>query len=72
MLSIMTIRYPRHIGIKHTISITLTENLSLEQWIIPAGVTVKTYQSENFGYVILPAGCKDTRGFTVPKTIFRY
>jgi len=48
------------------------ETLYLEQWRVPAGTEVSIYQGKNFGYVILPAGTKDARGFVIPKRVFKY
>lgn len=64
------IYYPK-IG-KPPVEIVLTEDLILEQWIIPKGATIKTLQSKNFGYIILNQNQKDSRGFVIPRTLFRY
>jgi hypothetical protein len=50
----------------------LSEDLLLDQWIVPKGTTVRTTESTNFGYVILPPGTEDKRGFRIPRRIFRY
>ena len=70
MLSITNISYPK-IGesCKETI---FSDDLSLEQWIVPKGTIVKIKQTKNFGYVILLPKTKDIRGFEIPKKLFRY
>jgi hypothetical protein len=50
----------------------LTENTYAEQWIIPAGTVVRLKQTTNFGWMILPLGCKDTTGRIIPRRIFQY
>ena len=45
--------------------------LILEQWRVPIGTTVTLYQTANFGWVVLPEGCLDMRGFTIPKRAFK-
>jgi hypothetical protein len=50
----------------------LPADLYLEQWIVPEGTTIKLKTSENFGLVILPEGCKDKRGFTMPQRLFQW
>lgn len=70
MISQDAIYYPR-IG-KPPEAITLTEDLVVEQWIIPKGAVVKTWQTRNFGYIILEKEQKDKRGFTIPKRFFAY
>lgn len=72
MLSIQTIRMPRKLGLSHRIEVELHEDMVLEQWIIPKGTNVTTFQTQNFGWVVLPEHCQDKRGFTVPRRIFKY
>lgn len=71
-MTITTLPYPRHKGIKHAKTYTLTETLVVEQWEVPAGTQVKLATSQNFGICVLPENCKDRRGFTIPRRIFRY
>ena len=51
---------------------TLPTKLVLEQWIVAAGTTVKLLTTGNFGFVCLPPGCMDCRGFEIPQRIFKY
>jgi hypothetical protein len=53
-------------------SVILSDDLLLEQWIVPKGTSVKTLETRDFGYVVLPEGTKDKRGFVIPKRIHRY
>lgn len=69
MLTQQTLRYPK-IG-KPAEKTVLSDDLILEQWIIPKDTVIKTVQTSNFGYVILQADQKDKRGFIVPKRLFR-
>jgi hypothetical protein len=50
---------------------TLPENASIEQWRIPKGTTVRYFQNLYFGYILLPRGAKDCRGFEIPKRLFK-
>lgn len=52
--------------------IELYDDLSLSQWVIPKGTKVKIQTTRNFGFCVLPVGCKDIRGFEVPRRIFKY
>ena len=52
--------------------VTLTENLYVEQWIIPSGTVVKVIETSNFGVLLLPENCKDVRGYSIPNRIFKY
>jgi hypothetical protein len=72
MLSIQTIPMPHRIGLQHIRPFELPTDLILEQWIIPAGTTVKVFQTANFGWISLPQDCKDKRGFVIPRRLFRY
>ena len=71
-MSIRDLPYPMHIGIKHVRNVTLSRPLQLEQWTIPAGITVKVYQSNNFGVCVLPKGTKTTNGSVMLRRIFLY
>jgi hypothetical protein len=57
-------------GIKNARSVTLHEDLIVEQWAVPAGTVVKAWETENFGWVFLPEGCMDRRGFVIPRRLF--
>lgn len=59
-------------GWKEVREYTLPQDLYLEQWIVPSGTKVKLKTSQNFGLVILPEGCQDKRGFTMPQRLFRW
>lgn len=72
MLDMKSIRYPKKFGVTNAIEITLHDDLSIGQWIVPKGTIVKTWQTENFGWLILPQDCKDKQGFTIPRRIFSY
>lgn len=71
MQYINTIRMPRRPS-----AITLTDDLCLSDsyntWIVPRGTRVVSHETTNFGWVFLPAGTRDIRGFVIPKRIFRY
>jgi hypothetical protein len=71
-MDITQLPFPRHTGLKHIRLFVLTEDLFLEQWIIPAGVEVKLALSRDFGYCFIPYGTQDKRGFEIPRGIFRY
>jgi len=64
--------FPRFRGTKHAKDWTATETLFLDQWQVPKGTTVKLMQSEDFGICVIPQGTQDVRGFTIPRTIFRW
>lgn len=51
---------------------TLPEYLTVEQWIVPKGTVVQLVTTTNFGYVVVPEGTKDQRGFVMPRRMFRY
>jgi len=51
---------------------TLTEDLYIEQWIVPAGTKVKLRTGRNFGWLLLAANQEDIRGFTIPRHLFKY
>lgn len=70
--AISDLPFPQHVGIKHIKAFVLPWNLSVEQWTIPAGTTVKIWTSTNFGYVLLPKECKELRGFTMERQLFRW
>ena len=78
MLTIENLNFPKHIGLEYKEEIVLTEELlvgeenSLNCWIIPAGVSIKVWQSENFGYILLPQGTKDNTGKEMHLRVFRY
>ena len=52
--------------------ITIQDDLIIEQWIVPKGSIIKTKQTRDFGWVLLPNMIKDKRGFEIPKRIFKY
>lgn len=70
MLHLDTLYFPK-IG-KPAQELALHEDLVLEQWIVPKGSTIKTWQTRDFGYVILQEGQQDVRGFIIPRRLFRY
>ena len=72
MLNITTLPYSRYVGIKHAKDWALTNDLILEQWIVPKGTVVRLINGQNFGYVILPEFTKDVRNFVIPRRIFKY
>lgn len=41
-------------------------------WSVPSGVKVLIFQTNNFGYCVLPKGCLTTAGIPVPNRIHRY
>ena len=51
---------------------TLTDRLFLEQWIVPKGTVVKLSVTTDFGWIKVPNGTKDERGFEMPRTLFKY
>ena len=69
MISINELSFP---SIGKTITRAFSEELILEQWIVPARIEVKLYHGHSFGYVILPDKTIDTRGFVIPKRLFKY
>lgn len=50
----------------------LASDLFVEQWIVPKGTTIKIWQTQNFGWIKVPSGQQDKRGFTMPRGIFKY
>jgi hypothetical protein len=64
--------FPRFIGIHHNKKITLHQDLHLEQWIIPAGTKVIIWQTQNFGWCLLPEGTKDKTGYIIHRRLFKY
>jgi hypothetical protein len=48
----------------------LKGDLLVEEWIVPAGTEVTLDQTRNFGWIFLPEGCRDKRGFLILKKIF--
>lgn len=72
-MDIMAIPFPRRMKKKlNARSFVLPEDLFLEGWIVPSGTEVKVWQSENFGWVMVPDGTRDKRGFLLPRRLFRY
>lgn len=61
---------------KHTLQkprvAVLSEDTFLEQWIIPKGTEIKAFETKNFGFIILPKGTQDKRGFEIPRRIFKH
>lgn len=57
-MTIANLRYPRWIGIQHGLNYELPEDLILTDqgraFKVPAGTEITTFQSENFGWVVLP------------------
>ena len=64
--------YPRHLGLKHIQNVELWQDLHIEQWTIAKGTIIKTFQTRDFGWVLLPFGTKDKAGFEIPKHIFKW
>ena len=50
---------------------TLAKDECFGQWVVPAGTVVREKESTNFLFTVLPDGCKDIRGFVIPKRIFK-
>lgn len=63
---------PGRAGWKKPFDYTLKIPLVVEQWAVPVGTTIRCVQTQNCGVVILPPGCKDTEGRTIPKKRFTY
>jgi len=51
---------------------TLDSRLILEQWIVPKGTTIRLSVTRDFGWIKVPNGTYDERGFEMPRTIFKY
>ena len=64
--------FPRNRGISHIKEIELSEDLFVDQWIVPKGTKIKVATGHDFGYCVLPPNTQDKRGFTIPRRIFRY
>jgi len=54
------------------INTKLSDDLLLDQWIIPKETEIKLQTTRNFGWIILPEACQDKRDFTIPRRIFKY
>lgn len=63
--------FPKKIGLKKVIDYQVLSILFLDQWMVPSGTIVKLATTQNFGMVVLPEGCRDVRGFEIPRRIFR-
>lgn len=59
--SLESLPYPRHKGVKHRKDFALDKPLLIAEepgrtCLVPVGTTVRLWQGENFGYVLLPEG----------------
>jgi len=57
---------------KRWVSHKISEDLILEQWVVPKGTEVQIKATLNFGWVVLPENTQDIRGFVIPKRMFQY
>jgi len=69
MIGISQLPFPR-ISDKKGQKYTLLDDLILDQWTIPKGTTVKLYQTNNFGYVMLSKGTVDKSGNIPARNVF--
>jgi hypothetical protein len=52
--------------------VILQEDLHIHQWVVPKHTVVKTKEGQDFGYLVLPHGCKDVNGDVIPQRLFRH
>lgn len=71
-MTITQLPFPTRKGIRYAKDYILTQDTYLEKWIIPKGTQVKLTVTQDFGYVVLPEGTKDVRGFTLHRRVFRW
>lgn len=57
LMHLSTLPYPRYANKpSNIIDYTLPVPLIVEQWTVPAGITVKLQTTKNFGFCIIPEG----------------
>ena len=69
MMNISDLPFPKE---GKVVEYELPRYLWLEQWCIPAGVTIKLTTTTNFGFVILPVDCVDASNHRVPRRLFKF
>jgi hypothetical protein len=65
-MQIRHLPFPSH---KKVVDHTLSEDLFIEQWLVPKGTLVKLSYP---GILVLPKECADKRGFVIPRRIFQW
>ena len=70
--TVSNLPFPRFIGIRHAKDHVLLVDTMFERYNVPAGTTVKLWQSENFGHALFAEGTKDTAGNVLGQRWFRY